>query len=166
MNKTQLKTTRYRGFYIHNSHIGILAFLALMYMSVFPLVMFYAIITEYGVIIPLLVGTACTALIIISSLTSGPPPDTMIKTADGKPAKRCWRCASTSVKVFPFIIVSVVSMGILYVMELVNPITHNDMIQSIVLSVLCSMFVYVSILRAIYPETAKPCMHDGSRDLK
>ena len=137
-----------------------------MYMIAFPLVMLYAITTEYGVIIPLLVATACTALILITSHTASPPPEMMIKDADGKPAKRCWRCASTSVKVFPFIIVSCVSMGILYVMEIVNPITHDNMIPALVLAVLCSMFVYVSVLRAVYPETSKPCMHDGTKKLK
>ena len=136
----------------------VLITLPILYMLAFPIIIPYAAVSGYGVLSPLLLGTLCTASIIVMSATTKPPVR-MIKNAYGKRVERCWKCAGASIRMFPLVIMSMVSFGILYCMEFIAFITAKDVVPASILAVACSLYIYMAIIRVAYPETAKPCMH-------
>ena len=134
-------------------------FIPILYMLIFPLLLPYVIMGGYDVIFYLVFGTISTLIIIIVPTTIEPPVK-MIKNADGKKVKRCWKCTALSIHLLQLTIMSLISFGILYWMFFADLIMNIDMIYvTATLSITCSLYVYVAIIREKYPETAKECSH-------
>ena len=59
-----------------------LTLLPTLYMLAFPLIIPYAVVSGYGALVSLLLGTVCTASIIVTSVITKPPVK-MIKNSYG-----------------------------------------------------------------------------------